>query len=154
MKKDVFETLMGFVILVIAASFTWFIFHNAYFAYNKKDQGYFVNAKFQNINGIMQGSDVVIAGIKIGQVSSMHLDKKTYQAIVALKINDDVNITNDSRASIVSSGIVGNKFIAIEPGSEEVNLKDGDSIAYTTSAVNLEALIGKFIYSMSNKSAQ
>jgi phospholipid/cholesterol/gamma-HCH transport system substrate-binding protein len=96
----------------------------------------------------------MIAGIKIGQVDVLRLDPETYQAVIILKINDDVKLPMDSRASVASSGIVGNKFIVIEPGSAEVNLKNGDSLSYTTSAVNLEALIGKFIYSIGNKASQ
>jgi phospholipid/cholesterol/gamma-HCH transport system substrate-binding protein len=154
MKKNTFEIIMGFMIIIIAILFAWFICDQAYFAYNKKDKSYSISAKFQNISGIIQGSDVMIAGIKIGQVDVLHLDPETYQAVIILKINDDVKLPINSTASVVSSGVVGNKFIVIEPGSAEVNLKNGDSISHTTSAINLEALIGKFIYSIGNKTSQ
>ena len=154
MKKNILETAIGFSVIVIAILFTLLIYKSAHFAYNDKDKGYVINAKFQNISGIIEGSDVMIAGIKIGQVHELALDPKTYQAVITLKINSSVEIPSDSRASITSAGIVGNKFIAIDPGSEETNLKNGDSLTYTSSAINLESLIGKFIYSIGNKTAQ
>ena len=154
MKKNILETIVGFAVIILAILFAMFIYNNAHNAHRDKGQGYLLSAKFQNISGIIEGSDIMIAGIKVGEVEHMELDPKTYEAVALLKINNDISIPSDSRAAIVSAGLVGNKFVSIEPGSEETNLKNGDKIIYTSSAVNLESLIGKFIYSIGNKPSQ
>lgn len=144
MQKNIVETLMGAVVLLGAAAF--FIF-----AYNKSDMsmedGYSVTAKFDNASGVALGSDVRVGGVKVGVVSNLALDPKTFQAVVTLQIRNSTKLPQDSSAAITGDGLLGGKFLQIVPGGDDVVLADGGVIEYTQSSVNLEELIGKFVFS-------
>jgi phospholipid/cholesterol/gamma-HCH transport system substrate-binding protein len=144
MANNAIETVMGAVVLAVAGGFL-------YFAYNsssvKSVDGYKVNADFTNITGIGLGSDVRIGGIKVGVVERLSLDPQSYQAVARMRIDDNVKLPKDSSASVQSAGLLGDKFVAIEPGGDENNLKDGDTIQFTQSSVSLEEMIGKFVFS-------
>lgn len=150
MKQNIVETLVGFLVLFIATWFLVYAFHTN--RMNTDSEGYFVTAKFQNADGIFEGSDIVVAGIKIGDVETMTLDRKDFYAVMTLKIHKGIQLPKDSQAAVVSSGFLGGKFVSIIPGVEDEDLKDGDTITLTHSSVNLESLIGKFMYSFGNKS--
>lgn len=144
MKQNMVETTIGFLVLFIAA---WFLIYALKTKnMNTDNEGYLVTASFQNADGIIKGSDIMVAGIKIGEVENMELDRQTFRAVMKLRISDDFKLPNDSEAGIVSSGFLGNKFVSITPGIEDDDLKDGDQIIRTHSSVNLESLIGKFMY--------
>ncbi|MDX2072816.1 MAG: outer membrane lipid asymmetry maintenance protein MlaD [Alphaproteobacteria bacterium] len=144
MQKNIVETLMGAVVLLVAASF--FIF-----AYNKSDvrmeDGYKVSAKFDNASGVALGSDVRVGGVKVGVVSDIALDPETFQAVVTLQIRNSAKLPKDSSASITGDGLLGGKYVQVIPGGDEETLASGETIEYTQSAVNLEELIGKFVFS-------
>ncbi len=109
-------------------------------------------AKFDNISGIEAGSDIKISGVKIGTVEDEFLDKKTYRAALKLLINESIKLPTDSSAKISSEGLLGSKFLSIEPGADDEILTDGGEIQFTQSSVNFEELLGKFIFSSeSNK---
>ncbi len=144
MKRNVIETIMGAVVLLVAVGFLMF----AYDKGNVKSvDGYEVKADFSNATGIASGSEVRIGGVKIGVVNDLGLNPKTYLASVSMQIREDVKLPKDSSAAIVSSGLLGDKFIAIEPGADDNNLADGGEIEYTQSSVSIEELIGKFVFS-------
>jgi phospholipid/cholesterol/gamma-HCH transport system substrate-binding protein len=149
MKNNVIETLVGFVVILIAASF--FIF--AYQVNYKDDSvdNYILNAYFQNIEGLGQGSEVKLSGIKVGYVENIELEKDTYYAIVKMRINKAVEVPVDSRAIVSTSGILGGNYIRITPGGSDDNLADNEKIKFTQSALNLEDLIGKLMYSLTSK---
>lgn len=144
MKQNIVETAIGFLVLIVAIWFLGYAFKTN--RMNSDSEGYLVTARFQNAEGIYNGSDVMLAGIKIGEVENMVLDRESFHAVMALRINNAFQLPIDSEASIVSSGFLGSKFVSIIPGIEEEDLKDGDSIFRTHSSVNLESLIGKFMY--------
>lgn len=113
---------------------------------------YRLYASFQNAGGLTVRAKVTMAGVAIGRVSAITLDPKTLKAKVALDIYQDVNsIDNDSVASILTAGLLGEKYIGVVPGAGDETLKDGDEIEQTQSALVLEDLIGKFLSSMANK---
>jgi phospholipid/cholesterol/gamma-HCH transport system substrate-binding protein len=113
---------------------------------------YRLYTSFQNAGGLTVRAKVTMAGVAIGRVSSITLDPKTLKAKVALDIYQDVNsIDNDSVASILTAGLLGEKYIGIVPGAGDETLKEGDEIEQTQSALVLEDLIGKFLSSMANK---
>ncbi len=113
---------------------------------------YRLYASFQNAGGLTVRAKVTMAGVAIGRVSGITLDPKTLKAKVALDIYKDVNsIDNDSVASILTAGLLGEKYIGIVPGAGDETLKDGDEIEQTQSSLVLEDLIGKFLSSMANK---
>lgn len=144
MSNHTLETIMGAIVLAVAVLFLNF----AYQSSNVKSvDGYAVTANFSNITGIGIGSDVRLGGIKIGAVEELSLDKKTFNAIAHIRIEESVALPKDSSAAVQSAGLLGEKFIAIEPGGAEENLQQGDSITFTQAAVSLEELIGKFVFS-------
>lgn len=144
MKRTMIETLMGGVVLLVAAGFLMF----AYSSSNvKKVDGYKVIADFSNVTGVAPGSDVRVGGIKIGAVEGMELNTTNYQAELALRIREGVSLPKDSSASISSSGLLGDKFVAITPGGDSETIVDGGRIDYTQSSVSIEEMIGKFAFS-------
>lgn len=149
MQNRVVETIVGF--LVICLALYSFIFFYKVSNYSKESDGYFLNAYFQNIEGLSEGNDVKLSGIKIGYIDKLTLEKDTYLAVVKLKIKNGVSVPSDSRAIVSTSGIIGGKYIRIDPGAADDNLKDNGKIKFTQSAISIEDLIGKFVYSMTNK---
>ncbi|MFZ5560595.1 MAG: outer membrane lipid asymmetry maintenance protein MlaD [Pseudomonadota bacterium] len=113
---------------------------------------YRVYASFQNAGGLTVRAKVTMAGVVIGRVSEIRLDPQTFKAKVALDIYNDVNqISTDAVASILTAGLLGEKYIGIIPGAEEEVLKEGDEIEQTQSSLVLEDLIGKFLFNKANE---
>lgn len=144
MANNAIETVMGAVVLAVTGGFLYFAYSNSSV---KSVEGYQVKADFANITGIGIGSDVRIGGIKVGVVEKLMLDPKTYQAVASLRIDKNIALPKDSSAAVQSVGLLGDKFVAVEPGGDDANLKDGDAITITQSSVSLEELIGKFVFS-------
>jgi len=144
MQKNLLETLMGAVVLLVAGVFLAFAYEGSEV---HMEQGYIVSAKFNNASGISLGSDVRIGGIKVGVVSGLMLDPATYDAVVSMQIGKTTKVPKDSSASIVSAGLLGEKFIQLTPGSDDKMLADGGKLQFTQSSVNLEEMIGKFMFS-------
>ena len=143
MNKRPVETIMGIVVLAVAAFF-------AYFAYNVSDlqviKGYSVTAKFLKVGGLTIGSDVRLNGIKIGTVIGQSLDSENYTANVKMSLSSDIKLPTDSVAAIVGDGLVGDKFIKIEPGHAKEFLKDGDEMKNTKDFKTLEDMVGEIIF--------
>ena len=144
MANNAIETVMGAVVLAVAGSFLYFAYSNSSV---KPIEGYAVNAAFTNISGISPGSAVRVGGIKIGVVEKLSLDPKNFRAMATLRLGNEVALPKDSSAAVQSTGLIGDKFIAIEPGGDDKNLADGDVIAYTQPSVSIEEMIGKFVFS-------
>lgn len=144
MQRNAMETILGAVVLIVTAVFLMTALSGTDV---KVEEGYPIKAKFDNITGINNGSDVRIGGIKVGVVSDMALDDQTYQAIATFTIRNQTKIPADSSAAIASSGLLGDKFVQITPGADEEMLTANGSITYTQSSVSLEELIGKFVFS-------
>ena len=144
MSKTMIENIVGAGVLLVAAGFTIFATQEGGVA---PSDGYEVKARFSSAVGVSPGSDIRIGGIKVGVISAMELDPKSYEAVVSLNLNEDVLVPEDSSAAIVSAGLLGNKFIEITPGGMDDMLKDGGEIEFTQSSVNIESLIGKFVHS-------
>ena len=144
MSGNVVETLIGAVVLVVAGFFL-------YFSYEKADvgavQGYSLTAKFDKVDGVKVGSDVMLAGIKVGTVTDESLDTKEYLAVLQLSLATNVKLPDDSAIKIASDGLLGGKYLSIDPGGSEDYLEAGDEIRFTQGAVDLTELIGKAIYS-------
>ena len=143
MYKRPVETIMGILVLTVAALF-------CYFAYNVSDlqvvKGYDVTAKFLKVGGLNIGSDVRINGIKIGTVVNQKLDNSDYTAEVTMSLSPEIKLPIDSTASIVADGLIGNKFIKIDPGHSEEILKDGDIMKNTKDFKTIEDLVGEVIF--------
>ena len=146
MKEKSIETFVGLIVIVITISF----FSYAYSKVNTKssDKGYSLYVQFEDIEGLSEGSDVKLSGIKIGTVNRIHLENSTYYAKVELTIYSDIQIPKDSRAIVATSGIMGGKYIRITPGSSEKMLANSGKIVFSQSAINLEDLVSKIVYSL------
>jgi phospholipid/cholesterol/gamma-HCH transport system substrate-binding protein len=106
--------------------------------------GFRLYATFDQIGGLTSRSPVVISGVEVGQVSSITLDQDL-RARVELDIDPSLELPVDTSAAIMTQGVLGNQFVALEPGGEDELLKPGEEVAFTESAVLLERLIGKFV---------
>lgn len=109
--------------------------------------GYTLHARFTSISGLRVGGIVEAAGVRIGTVSAIEFDPEAYEAIVSLRINADVPIQEDAIAAIRTQGIIGEKFVKITPGGFEELLVDGSEIYETESAISLEDLVSRYIFS-------
>jgi phospholipid/cholesterol/gamma-HCH transport system substrate-binding protein len=145
MSRNVIETVMGGVVLLIAGGFLVTAYQGRQL--NTLKDGYVVNAKFDDASGIVSGSDVRIGGVKVGVVDTMTLDNKTFRAIVGLKLSHGVDVPADSTAIIKGDGLLGSKFVALDPGGSNEFLKTGEEIQFTQSSISLEEMIGKFMFS-------
>lgn len=111
------------------------------------EQTYQLKARFENIGGLTVRAKVTMAGVIIGRVSDIYLDKKDFTGVVVMDIYKDVdNISSDATASILTAGVLGEKYIGVVVGAEEENMKAGDEFQTTNSALVLEDLIGKFLF--------
>lgn len=146
MQRNAIETIMGAVVIIIASAFVVFAYQNSDLS-KSGESGYKVTADFSNVAGVSRGSDVRIGGVKIGVVDDMTLRSDTYQAQLRLAINNNVRLPADTAASIVGDGLLGSKFVALQPGADDRMLGEGERIEYTQSSVSLEELIGKFVFS-------
>ena len=108
--------------------------------------GYTVTASFDNIGGLKVRSPVKSAGVVVGRVSDIRFDNKTFNAVVTLRLDARYQFPRDTSAAIMTSGLLGEQYLALEAGADERNLKQGDAIRITQSAVVLENLISQFLY--------
>jgi phospholipid/cholesterol/gamma-HCH transport system substrate-binding protein len=111
------------------------------------EQTYPVKTKFDNIGGLKPRAPVKSAGVVVGRVGDIQFDDRTFQAVVTLNLNSSYKFPKDSSAKILTSGLLGEQYIGIEPGGDTNNLVAGDTIKMTQSAVVLENLISQFLYS-------
>lgn len=143
MKSDAVETILGAIVLAIAGGFL-------YYALTATDTGtpagaYNLTAKFIKVDGITTGSDVRMAGIKIGTVTEQELDPQTYWATLNLAISQDIPIPKDSSVKIASDGLLGGSYVNIEPGGSEDMVAEGGQLEYTQGPIDLFGLIGQAV---------
>ena len=116
--------------------------------------GYRLDASFDNIGGLKARAPVKAAGVVVGRVESIRLDTKTYEAVVTLRINQDVAFSKDTIASINTSGLLGEVYVGLDAGGDTAVLMNGDRIAKTQSAVVIEKLIGQFLFDKASEGAK
>ena len=120
-------------------------------AFSNQD-GFEVIARFENIGGLKERAPVTVAGVRIGRVKTVTYDDKRYEALVTLTIDSKHNqLPEDTSASILTAGLLGEQYIALEPGGAEAMLKSGGEIQLTQSAFILEKMVGQFLF---NKAAE
>ena len=119
----------------------------------KTDETYEVNAYFSNIGGLKPKAPVAMAGVTIGRVASIQLDQESLEARVVMKIDSRFDdLPSDTSASVLTSGILGDQYVGLEPGGAPDALSDGDRILLTNSAVVLEQLIGRYLFNSDEES--
>jgi phospholipid/cholesterol/gamma-HCH transport system substrate-binding protein len=150
MQRNLIETVIGFVVIAVAAVFLVF----AYTSTNVRGvAGYPLEARFANAAGLNPGSDVRISGVKVGTVIDQYLDPQSFQAVVRMQIKDEIKLPADSTAVIATEGLLGGVFLQLQPGGEEDMLKPGGTVQYTQSAIGLQDLIGRFIFNAGGSNA-
>lgn len=148
MQSRAVELLVGFFVCLGIAAIFVLTMRVSNLADTSGIQGYTVTAAFNDIGGLKVGSQVTLAGVRIGRVTDITLDQQTYQADATLRISDQYKVPKDSDASILTSGLLGEQYVGIGPGGSLDNMKDGDKFIITQSAVVLENLIGQFMTTM------
>jgi phospholipid/cholesterol/gamma-HCH transport system substrate-binding protein len=143
MGRNLIETLMGAIVLLVAGLFVFFAYDMAQV---ETIRGYTLSATFSRIGGLTRGSDVRISGIKVGTVVDTRLDPKTYYADVTLSLQAGVTLPADTAASISSEGLLGGKYVRLEPGQAKDRLADGGTIAKTHDYRTLEDQVGDIIF--------
>src|SRR6516165_7309659 len=144
MSRNMIETVLGAVGRVVAALFLFFAYTTSQV---RSVAGYQVTEEFDRIDGIRDGSDVRIAGVKVGSVIGATLDPKTFLATLRISIAHKYKLPDDTVAEIVSSSLLGDKYMALVPGGSDKVIPPGGRIKYTQSPASLENLIGQMIYS-------
>ncbi len=144
MDRNIIETVMGAVVLVVAAGFIALAFQSGAAS---SPSGYQVTAEFDNASGLGPGSEVRMSGVKIGTVASQRLDPDTFLAVVTLDISDYVKLPRDTSARIISDGLLGSNFVALEPGGNEETIPPGGEITFTQGSINVLELLSRFIWS-------
>ncbi len=146
--RNPIEVLTGILVLIVAVGFLGYAIANS--GTGPSGAGYPLYAGFDNIAGLNIGSDVRLAGVKIGSVQAEAIDPKTYLARVTLDIRQGVSLPKDSSISVSSESLLGGVYLAISPGGDEQMLKPGEAFTATQGAISLQDLLGKFIFSASN----
>ncbi|MBK1643506.1 outer membrane lipid asymmetry maintenance protein MlaD [Thiocapsa imhoffii] len=147
-KQRVVEIMVG---LFMAAGFVALFFlamqvSNLSAAVNS--DGYQLSARFSNVGSLKARAPVTMAGVRVGRVERVEFDTQSYEAVVTLRIQAEVDtIPDDTFANIFTAGLLGEQYIGLEPGGSLDYLRDGDEIAYTQSALILEQMIGQFLFS-------
>lgn len=145
MSRKLPEILTGLVVIVIAVVFLVYALSRAD---TSGGGGYLLKAQFASIGGLATGADVKIGGVVVGHVAETHLDPQTYAAIVQMRVDNDIKIPEDTSAAISSDGLLGGNYISLSPGGSATMLAPGAAFQVTQSAINIEDLLGKFIFSM------
>jgi phospholipid/cholesterol/gamma-HCH transport system substrate-binding protein len=145
MSRKFPEILTGLAVIAIAAVFLVYALGRTQAI---GGSGYLLKAQFSDIGGLTVGSDVKLGGVTIGHVTAETLDPTTYAAVVKLQVDQDVKLPTDSSASISSDGLLGGNYVGISPGGDQSMLQPGQSFAVTQSAINIENLLGQFIFNM------
>jgi len=148
MQRKILDVWVGLFVLLGGAALVFLALkagNMSSLSLNQKN--YVVTAKFDNIGGLKARAAVKSAGVVVGRVDSIAFDDKTYQARVTLNLDARYQFPKDSSAKILTSGLLGDQYVGLEPGGDEKNLSAGDSIKMTQSAIVLENLISQFLYS-------
>lgn len=145
MKRMNLEMIVGVFLLAGFISFAWLSVKMGDIEMFKKES-YTVTARFLSISGLKEGALIELAGVNVGKVTDVELDPGEYEAVVTMDIYKEVELQDDSIASIRTAGIIGDKFIKLTPGGSEILLEDGDEIAETESSISIEELVSKYIF--------
>jgi len=141
--RNIVETIIGALVLVVAGVFV-------FYAFAKTDRtgpdGYEVVARFGRIDGLKRGADVTLSGVKVGTVTNIALDRKTYQAVVSMAVSAGVDLPSDTNAKIVSESLLGGTVVSLEPGGDKKLIGARGEIQNTQDSIPLTELIAKFMF--------
>jgi phospholipid/cholesterol/gamma-HCH transport system substrate-binding protein len=143
-NRNIVETIVGALVLLVAGAFV-------FYAFGKSDRagpdGVEISARFGRIDGLKRGADVTMSGVKIGTVTAAELDRKTYQAVVRMNVSSSVPIPEDTNAKIVSESLLGGMVVVLDPGGDKTMLKAGGELHNTQDAISFTELLARFMFS-------
>ena len=143
MERNTLETVLGAVVLIVAVGFLYLIYSETDVGANTS--GYPLELRFDSGGSTIVGTDVRIAGVKVGSVIDQHLDAAAYQAVVMIEVNNDVQLPKDTSAVVTSDGLLGDNYILLNIGGDTEMLKPNERIRKVQGAINLADLINKFV---------
>ena len=142
LKRRTLEILVGALVMLIAYGFVHFSYSSSKV---KTAQGYPINLRFHKIGTIKDGAEVKVAGVTVGRVARMSLDRDSYEVVMQVTVQDNLKLPKDTKAAITTDGLLGNKYVKIEPGQSKDMLKPGEYIAQTKDALSIEDLVTKIV---------
>ena len=143
MRVNLIEVFLGLIVVLASIGFLALLYIKVDF-FSLKDESFSLTAKFDNINGILAGSSVKMAGVDIGSVKKIDIDLITFEAVITMDFKDKYQFPDDSEASIQSDGLLGGSYVSIIPGGSEVFLSNKQEIAFTQGSTSLINLMLKF----------
>ena len=143
MRRSLIETVMGAIVLMVAVFFVVTAYRSTS---SGGDSAYIITMELDDASGVGRGTDIRIAGVKVGAVAEQRLDPETLYAVVELSIDQRYRLPEDSRARVVPDGLLGGVFVKIEPGRSETTIPAGGKLADAEGPVNVVDLIGKTIF--------
>jgi phospholipid/cholesterol/gamma-HCH transport system substrate-binding protein len=145
MKDSMVETAVGAIVIIIAAVFFYYVYQTS--GEGSTAAGYRIIAEFDNVGAIDVGTDVRLAGIKVGTVEAQEINPESFQARVTMAINPAIRLSDDTSAKITNEGLLGSAFIALEPGGADAKLEDGGEISNTQGAIDIWKLVSESMFS-------
>lgn len=149
--RSIAEVATGAVVLAAAGAFL--VYAVVHGGRTPQTTGIALTAQFDRVDGLNDGADVRIGGVKVGSVTGLRIDPRSFQAEVSLRVRSDLALPNDSSAEVTSEGLLGGKYISIVPGGSDTILHNGGRITETQGSVSLESLLGRFIFSVTQMNA-
>ncbi len=143
MKGQILESIIGAFVLLVAAWFVFSVITKTENIFPRQNESKY-HASFFDVSGIRIGTDVKLAGVSVGKVVGVALDKQTYSAEVSLVIDSEIKIPEDSEIIIASESLLGGNFVSITPGGSEVFLEPNGKFIFTQGSINLNNLLQKF----------
>ena len=145
MKNNILEIVVGLFMIAGFCAFGYLALQLGEVSFLTSSTTYIINAEFDNVSGVKKGASVQVAGVVVGSVAKVALGEGEV-AVLALKIDKDLDVPVDSMASVKSQGIIGDKFVQLSLGGDEENFKSGDVLSDTESSLDIESLISKFAF--------
>ena len=153
MDRKKTDTLVGLFVLAGSAALVFLAFRVANLGGVELGNALEIRARFDNVGGLKPRAPVKSAGVVVGRIEAVYLDKDTYEAVAQLRIRPEYRFPNDTIAAILTSGLLGEQYLSLDAGGDSRYLSDGERIVKTQSAMVLEKLIGQFLYNKASESS-
>ncbi len=144
MKANILDAFLGFVILLLTGLFIFYVYIKIDTKFFKAD-GLLLNARFENVDGIVVGSKVKLSGVNVGTVKSISIDPESFYAVVSMVFDKEFNFPDDTEASVQQEGLLGGSYISILPGGSDIMLSNNQEILYTQGSTSLLNLLLRFV---------
>ena len=152
MQRNVLETVMGAVVLLAAAAFLFIIYSAS--GVKQASNGYHLIMRLDQGGSLTPGTDVRVAGVKVGSVVKQEFDAKNYQAVITLDIAGNVQVPTDSSANADQDGLLGSSYVNVQIGGDDTMLKEGDAFQHVSGVISLGKLIGMMLSGSGEKAEE